>query len=430
MNKSFFIHTTGCKVNQWDTSVIAENLDQNGFIPTTILRAGVVVINACTVTDGAVRDTRRFINRVRRENPTAKIVIAGCHGQVYPEENFGADLVLGQAEKYMIKSFIDREGIFAGPPNTDNVIENMPRQHLAEGRTRFFFKIQDGCDRFCSYCIVPYARGLPRSRPIGQIVDMMGKLAERGVKEVVLTGIEVSAYRDPESGMRLGELLGVLEDVRTPGRIRLSSVDPLMFDDTFIEVIARSRKIARSFHIPLQSASDDILAAMGRPYRRQDVAKLLEKITEKMDTAGIGMDVIAGFPGEDDRSFRQTYSFLKSQNIYYLHIFPFSPRPGTGAALMDGRVSENVKKQRVGLLKELDGEKRSAFHMRFTGKEAQIIPEGKRYREKYMRGYTENYIPIHIPYDKELENSVVRVRIKGVEEGLVIGEPVPQINVR
>lgn len=430
MNKSFFIHTTGCKVNQWDTSVIAENLDQNGFMPTTILRAGVVVINACTVTDGAVRDTRRFINRVRRENPTAKIVIAGCHGQVYPEENFGADLVLGQAEKYMIKSFIDQEGVFAASPNTDNVIENMPRQHSAEERTRFFFKIQDGCDRFCSYCIVPYARGLPRSRPIGQIVDMMGELAGRGVKEVVLTGIEISAYLDPESGMRLGELLGVLEDVRTPGRIRLSSVDPLMFDDTFIEVIARSRKIARSFHIPLQSASDDILAAMGRPYRRQDVAKLLEKITEKMDTAGIGMDVIAGFPGEDDRSFRETYSFLKSQNIYYLHIFPFSPRPGTGAALMDGRVSENIKKQRVGLLKELDGEKRGAFHMRFTGKEAQIIPEGKRYHEKYMRGYTENYIPVHIPYDKELENSVVRVRIKGVEEGLVIGEPVPQINVR
>ncbi len=422
MKKTFYIHTTGCKANQWDSSVIAENLKKGGFTRAPLHRADIVVVNACTVTEGAVRDIRRFMGRLKRENAGARIILAGCHGQVYPDDSFGADLVLGQAEKFSMDRFIDREGHFVS--STDAfIMEQRPRKLLMEGKTRFFLKVQDGCDRFCSYCIVPYARGNPRSRPLKEIVGILGELLEQGVREVVLTGIEISAWRDTESGRGLGYLLQLLEDTPTPPRIRLSSIDPMMFDDAFIETVTHSRKVAKSFHIPLQSASDDMLAAMGRPYRQDDMKRLLERLLERIGHAGIGMDVIAGFPGEDEACFRETFSFLESSGVYYLHVFPFSPRPGTRAANMGGMVPADVKKQRVKLLKGLDMEKRGAFHRRFTGSVMSIVPEGKRYRERYMRGYTDNYIPVHIPYDKSLENGLIRVRIDGVEDGLVIGEP-------
>lgn len=427
MKKTFFIHTTGCKANQWDSSVIAGNLERAGFDRAPIHGAHIVIINACTVTEGAVRDIRRFVNRLKRENAGAKIVLAGCHGQVYPDDNFGADLVLGQAEKFSSERFIDRKGVFVSTGKTF-AIEQGPRTLFMEGKTRFFLKIQDGCDRFCSYCIVPYARGNPRSRPIEEIVGIMGELRRQGVQETVLTGIEISAWRDPESGQGLGSLLEALEDAPTPARIRLSSIDPMMFDDAFIETVARSRKISKSFHISLQSASDGILSAMGRPYRHSDMERLLDKLLGRIGDAGIGMDVIAGFPGEKAPHFQETLSFLGSCGVYYLHVFPFSARPGTKAAGMDGKVPAGVKKQRVKLLKELDAQKREAFHRRFLGSVMSIVPEGKRYRERYMRGYTDNYIPVHIPYDKKLENDLVRVRIDRIEDGLVIGEPVQKGN--
>ncbi len=427
MKGTFFIHTTGCKANQWDSSVIAENLKMAGFTRASLNRADIVVINACTVTEGAVRDTRRLVNRARRENAGAKIVLAGCHGQVYPENSFGADLVLGQAEKFSADNFIGKEGCFVSSMDS-LAIEQRPRKLLMEGRTRFFLKIQDGCDRFCSYCIVPYARGNPRSRPLKEIVEIMGELNAQGVQEAVLTGIEISAWRDPESGLGLGRLLEMLEDVPTPRRIRLSSIDPVMLDDTFIETVARSRKLSRSFHVSLQSASDEVLSAMGRPYRKKEIRDLMERLSGRIGDAGIGMDVIAGFPGENEERFRETFSFLESSGIYYLHVFPFSPRPGTKAALMGGNVPQDVKKQRVKLLKELDAKKREAFHRRFMGSVARIVPEGKRYRERYMRGYTDNYIPVHIPYDKKLENRMIQVRIDRIENGSVIGGPVQKDN--
>jgi len=427
MKSTFFIHTTGCKANQWDSSVIAGNLAKAGLTPAPMDRAGLVVINACTVTEGAVRDIRRFINRLKRENPEAKIALAGCHGQVYPDDSFGADLVLGQTEKFMPDRYAASTGTFVSPRESFT-IEPAPRELTMAGKTRFFFKIQDGCDRFCSYCIVPFARGVPRSRPLTRIVETMDALAQKGIQEVVLTGIEISAWRDPESGRGLRELIGLLEDVSTPGRIRLSSVDPLMFDDAFVETVARSHKVAKSFHIPLQSGSDALLAAMQRPYRQRDIRGILERILTRIPDAGIGMDVIVGFPGEDEELFGQTRAFLNSCGGYYLHVFPFSPRPGTPAALMAGAVPEAIKRQRVRNLKSLDAQKREAFHRRFTGSRAWIIPEGKRYLGQYMRGYTDNYIPVHIPYDKRLENRMVEVRIDRVEDTLVIGKTITEDN--
>lgn len=423
MKKAFFIHTTGCRANQWDSSVIAGNLEGAGYAPAGVDRADLVVINACTVTEGAVRDTRRFINRVRRENPGAKVVLAGCHGQAYPDNSFGADLVLGQAEKLSPDRYAAAGGTFVGSRES-LAMDKAPEEPAMAGKTRFFFKIQDGCDRFCSYCVVPYARGGPRSRTLAEILRTMEALTVRSIQEVVLTGIEISAWRDPESGAGLTELVTVLEDAPTPPRIRLSSVDPLMFDMTFVETAASSRKLARSFHIPLQSASDTVLAAMRRPYRQKDVKNILDRVLARMPDAGIGMDVIAGFPGETEDLFDETRVFLDSYPIYYLHVFPYSSRPGTAAALMDATVPRGTAKKRVKVLKDIDARKRDAFHRRFTGSRARIIPEGKRRLGRYMRGYTDNYMPVHIPYDSGLENRMLEVRIDRVEGGIVLGEPI------
>jgi threonylcarbamoyladenosine tRNA methylthiotransferase MtaB len=400
---------------------MAGNLAAAGYAPAPADEAQLVVINACTVTEGAVRDIRRFINRLRRDNPAAKVVLAGCHGQVYPDDCFGADLVLGQTEKLTPGRYADLEGIFVSPRES-LVMDEAPEQPAMAGKTRFFFKIQDGCDRFCSYCIVPYARGVPRSRPLPEILRTLETLARKGIREVVLTGIEISAWRDPDSRTGLGKLVTILEDAPTPPRIRLSSVDPLMFDEAFIEIAGASGKLAKSFHIPLQSASDTVLAAMRRPYRQKDIKNILDRVLDRMPDAGIGMDVITGFPGETEDLFEETRVFLTSCDFYYLHVFPFSSRPGTAAAAMDGKVPQAKKKERVRVLKMIDAEKRQAFHRRFTGSPAWIIPEGKRCLGHYMRGYTDNYIPVHIPYDKRFENKMVQVTIKKVEDLLVIGK--------
>jgi threonylcarbamoyladenosine tRNA methylthiotransferase MtaB len=418
--KNFFIHTTGCKANQWDSYVVSDDLKQAGLSNSSLKEADVVVINACTLTGGAERDIRRFISRARRENEGARVILTGCHGQVYPERAFGADLVLGQEEKFHLTEFLGKSGVFRSEKGT-SFLEKVHVDGLPVGKTRFFLKIQDGCHNFCSYCIVPFARGNPRSRPAREIMEIMKSLKEKGVKEVVLTGIEISAYRDPSTGMDLRALLTTLAEAETPPRIRMSSIDPLFIDDEFIEIMAGSEKIMKSLHIPLQSGSDDILERMGRHYTREFMRDLIERLTTRIPHIGIGLDVIVGFPGEDEGRFNETMRFLESANIYYLHVFPFSARIGTKAAEMEGKVPETEKKERVRLLRNLDVAKRQAFYRCFIGSKMQIIPEGKIYKGKYMRGYSDNYLPLYLPYEKKLENCLLEVTIEAIEDGLLLG---------
>jgi threonylcarbamoyladenosine tRNA methylthiotransferase MtaB len=418
--KKYFVHTTGCKANQWDSYVLSDDLKRAGLSNGSLKEADVVVINACTLTGGAERDIRRFISRARRENEGATVILTGCHGQVYPERAFGADLVLGQEEKFHITEFLSRRGVFRTKKET-SFLEEVHIDGLPVGKTRFFLKIQDGCHNFCSYCIVPYARGNPRSRPAGEIMEIMKSLKEKNVKEVVLTGIEISAYRDPATGMDLKALLKAFIEAETPPRIRMSSIDPLFIDDEFIEIMAGSEKIMKSLHIPLQSGSDDILERMGRRYTQKFMRNLIESLTTKIPPIGIGLDVIVGFPGEDQDRFRETVEFLETAGMYYLHIFPFSARIGTKAIGMDGKVSETEKKERVRLLRDVDIAKREAFYHRFVGSKARIIPEGKIYKGKYMRGYTDNYLPLYLTYEKKLENCLLEVTIEGIEDGLLKG---------
>jgi threonylcarbamoyladenosine tRNA methylthiotransferase MtaB len=418
--KTFYVHTTGCKANQWDSYVVSDDLKRAGLSNGSLKEADVVVLNACTLTGGAERDIRRFISRARRENKGATVILTGCHGQVYPERAFGADLVLGQEEKFHITEFIGKSGTFRSEKETFS-LEKVHIDSLPVGKTRFFLKIQDGCHNFCSYCIVPYARGNPRSRPVGEIMEIMKSLKDKGVKEVVLTGIEISAYRDPSTGMDLKALLKTLVDADTPPRIRMSSIDPLFIDDEFIKIMAGSEKIMKSLHIPLQSGSDDVLELMDRRYTREFMRDLIERLAIRIPHIGIGLDIIVGFPGEDQGRFRETVKFLESIDIYYLHVFPFSARIGTKAAEMVGKVPETEKKERVHILRSLDVAKRQAFYRRFIGKKMRIIPEGKVYQGKFMRGYTDNYLPLHLLYEKKLENCLLEVTIEGIEDGLLRG---------
>lgn len=419
----FYIQTTGCKANQWDSYVIMEKLRNAGMkVAHTLSQADFILINACTVTEGADRDIRRFINRCRRLNKEGKIILAGCNPQAHQADAFDADIVLGQNEKFDVGRFLEKNGIFVGAKE-DITLEAIPAYPLMlqEGKTRFFFKIQDGCNKFCSYCIVPYARGVPRSRPVDSVLVFLKLLKEKNVKEVVLTGIEISEYRDLKAGADLNDLLRMIEDCETPMRIRLSSIDPLYVNDAFIKIVAASDKIAKSLHIPLQSGSDRILGKMNRNYTQAYIRHMLDRLNENIPDIGIGMDVIAGFPTEDEEAFEETYNLLESVGVYYLHVFPFSARAKTAASSMEGDVPEVEIRNRVRRLKRLDSQKRQAFYERFIGTEKFIIVEGKLYRKRYIRGYTENYIPVHIPYEKSLENKLVKVKITGVEDGMVIG---------
>ncbi len=417
----FFIFTTGCKSNQWDSYVIAGNLKEAGLAPGALEQADIVIVNGCTLTEKAETDIRRFIQRTRSLNARAKVIIAGCHAQVYPERAFGADLILGQREKFEVAHLL-ADGGCVRQPTRALPMEDAAVDGAFTGRTRFFFKRQDGCDRFCTYCIVPYARGKVRSRSSADIVEGMIKLKKKGIREVVLTGIDIASYKDPVSGLSFKGLLALLETADTPPRIRLSSVDPNYVDEEFAEILAASRKFARSIHIPLQSGDPAVLKRMGRHYTAEDVRNIVNMLKQRIGNMGIGMDVMAGFPGEDDRAFQETYRFLESLDIYYLHVFPYSDREGTEAFLMEEKVPESTKKQRVRKLKELDGRKREMFLRRFVGEPVSIIPEGKVYKGKYMRGYTESYLPVYVPFEKGLENNLITVRIKGMDGNILLGE--------
>ncbi len=417
--KTFFIFTTGCKANQWDSHVITDKLERSGFIRVTAEAADLVVINACSLTGRAETDARRFIGRTRRVNPAALVALVGCHAQAYPMRDFGADLVLGQGEKFEIDRYLPEKGRFVASSR----VFPMEKTGIADqkGRTRFFFKIQDGCNKFCSYCIVPIARGAGRSRPVEDVAATMEALRKKGIKEVVLTGIDIAAYRDPASGMGLKDLLLLFESLPTPPRIRLSSVDPDYMDDAFIEVLAASGKIAKSIHIPVQSGSDRILKGMGRGYGSASIVALVKRLKGRIPAIGIGMDIIAGFPGEDEEAFEETCAFIEALGISYLHVFPYSERPGTRASGFGGKVAESVKRRRVKSLKKIDAAKREAFSRGHLGQRVCIIPEAKMYAGRFMRGFSDNYLPVYIPYEKTLENNLVDVTITDMQDSRLIG---------
>jgi threonylcarbamoyladenosine tRNA methylthiotransferase MtaB len=423
------IVTLGCKVNQCESEAIAGVLEQEGWevVPFGPDVDGAVV-NTCVVTARAQADSRRWICRARRVIPRGLLLVTGCFPQIDPQgvAGLGADGIIGNQEKARMAEIVEAVRRGKGPVIEVGAIAQAGQLADLQGkrfsrRTRAFLKIQDGCNARCSYCIVPVARGRSRSLPAIDVLAALKRLRTEGYEEAVLAGIHLGAYgQDLDAKSTLLELLGRIEAAETPGRVRLSSLEPPEAIPELIAFISSSRKICPHFHLPMQSGSDEILKRMNRPYSRAFFRDLVYDIIEKMPQAAIGVDVIAGFPGEDEQAFGQTYDLLRELPVSYLHCFPFSPRPGTPAATMTGQVGERTKKKRVERMRRLSREKRQAFYSRFIGEPLMLLIEHRRVHGM-LRGISRNYIFCLLEGEEELMGREVEATLLEVQGERAMG---------
>jgi threonylcarbamoyladenosine tRNA methylthiotransferase MtaB len=429
--KTVAITTLGCKINQFESAAMAETLGKEGFsIVPFDGAADIYVINTCTVTSKTDAESRRLIRRATRQNPSAKIVVTGCYAQVAFEELQdmpGVNLILGNGEKRGIAQML------AGLGDTQQVLVSDIAQEQSTGGTRLesfaehtraFLQVQNGCDAFCSYCIVPHARGRSRSVPLAEALAGIRTFAGRGFKEVVLTGIHLGAYGlDLSPSLSLLDLLSAAEKEHLVERIRVGSVEPTEVSDPLIGFLATSASVCPHLHIPLQSGHDRVLKAMNRSYATADFRLVMEKLTAALPAVCIGTDIITGFPGETDDEFQKGYHFLESLPLAYFHVFPFSPRTGTPAAAMDGHIHSSVIKERAKALRKLSEEKKKAYYRSFIGKELQVLVQ-TRDESGLLKGLSRNYVPVFLEGDDSLLKAEQWVRITGVEREKVTGKPV------
>ena len=422
-------HTLGCKLNFAETSTIARQLKNAGFQKVEFEGgADVVVINTCSVTENADKECRTIVRRAMTANPDSFVAIIGCYAQLKPEEIAsidGVDLVLGATEKFNLVTYLDslKKKNFTEIHSCE--IEDATTFTLAYSlgdRTRAFLKVQDGCDYTCSYCTIPLARGNSRSDKIENIVRQANELASKGVKEIVLTGVNIGDYGifDTKDGKRENsflELIQALDKVDGIERFRISSIEPNLLTDEIISFVSTSNRFVPHFHIPLQSGSDKILGLMRRRYRKQLYAERIAHIKTVMPEACIGVDVIVGFPGETEIEFQETYSFLQELNISYLHVFTYSERENTDAVLLQGVVPIHERKRRNKMLRILSEKKRAAFYLEHIGKTYPVLLEEEN-RDGELQGYTSNYIRVSVPYDESLTNSIHEVQVTSFDGGV------------
>jgi threonylcarbamoyladenosine tRNA methylthiotransferase MtaB len=430
----FSITTLGCKVNQAESEAIAQDLLSSDWTTTTNCdKAEVCIVNTCTVTQKASMQSRQAIRKAIRSNPKARIIVTGCYAQTAPQEINridGVDYVVGHDKKLSINRLIYSKGneasssqVLSGNDIRGNSGFQLMPTATSAPRTRPFLKIQDGCDAFCTYCIVPYARGRSRSMPLDNILQSIQQLAEADYHEVVLTGIHLGAYgRDLSPATNLAELLRRIQALELIDRVRLSSIEPLELTHEIIEIVAESDMFCRHFHIPLQSGDDRILSKMGRPYSRQIFHGLIVKIQEWMPDAAIGADTLIGFAGENDAAFENTYNLIKDLPISYLHVFPFSVRPGTPAADFTDHVPPEIIKNRSEQMRRLGQDKRMNFYRGFIGKTMPVLIETKRERVTgLLKGISSNYLPVLIDGKDELKNKIIDVKIEKLEGDKLFG---------
>lgn len=409
MSPRVSIVTLGCKVNSYDTATIGDRLRQAGC---TMVAAGVpadvVIVNSCTVTDAADAESRRLARRARRENPAARVIVTGCFAQTQPERAARAEAV-----DYVIG--LDRldaivEAVTTPAPALARIVVGQSRRAEAvrtfgarsfPGQTRAFLKVQEGCDLFCTFCIVPMARGKSRSLPPREVLSEMEGLATQGFQEVVLTGVHLGGYgEDLAPAVDVVWLLEALLEQNLFPRIRLSSIDPHEITEPLVRLMAAAPQVCPHLHVPLQAADDDVLRRMRRRYDTALTAERLAMIREYLPDASIGTDVIAGFPGEDDASFERTMAFVTGSPLTYAHVFPYSVRSGTTAAKLDGKLPPQVIRERAERLRHLFAAKRTAFARRFEGAVAEVLVENSRDPQSgLLRGYTRNYLRAHFEGD-------------------------------
>ncbi|HUU81423.1 MAG TPA: tRNA (N(6)-L-threonylcarbamoyladenosine(37)-C(2))-methylthiotransferase MtaB [Acidobacteriota bacterium] len=429
--KSFIIITLGCKVNQFESACLQAELLKAGWVEARRgERIDVAIVNTCIVTQRAAHQSRQAIRKLIRENPNGVTAAVGCYAQVFPDELAGIQgigMIAGNTVKGELPELIlNTKNTGEQRVILKNYQPEMPFDMLQlrrfPGRTRAFLKIQDGCESFCSYCIVPLARGPYRSLPPANVLSMIESLATEGYREVVLTGIHLGKYGvDLEGEMNLNLLLRAIGRQALPLRIRLSSLEPNEIDTDIIEMVAAEKWLCPHFHIPLQSGDDTILKKMNRNYTAAEFAKIIESIFGMIPLVSIGVDIMSGFPGEDHVAHQNTCSVINNLPISYLHVFPFSPRKGTAAAAYDGQVDPKVIKKRAAELRDLGREKRSAFYKACLGKQVLVLAEEWRSEENMTKGMTDNYIPVLFPSPRDLKGQLIPVRLERVSKNMVIG---------
>ncbi len=429
----FKIITLGCKVNQCESAFLEQELQKSGWEKVKKVEKGrpadLVIINTCIVTQKASHQCRQEIRRAIRENPNAYVIVTGCYPQVYPEEIIsikGINLIIGNKGKEKIPKLINRLSY----SDTKLLVETFSkvepfrcmRSDRFFNRSRAFLKIQDGCESFCSYCIVPYARGPYRSMKIKDVLYSIEQLSKKGYKEIVLTGIHLGKY-GIDTGESLEDLLKEIGKQGYPVRIRLSSIEPNEVSDLLIELVAEQEFLCKHFHIPLQSGDNKILSRMNRKYTREQFSEIVRKIKEKIPLAGIGTDVMVGFPGEDEHAFKNTLSLVKGLPLSYIHVFPYSDRPKTAAFHFKGKLSPEIIKKRAKLLREVGKKKREEFIELCNKKIFEVVVESK-HQNGFFKGITDNYIKVIFPCSDEKKEQYLRVQIEGVKKDLALGKPV------
>ncbi len=427
---SFFnIITLGCKVNQYESDAIAQSLREAGWVSALKgEKTDLFIINTCTVTQKASMQSRQAVRQAIRSNPKACIIVTGCYAQIEPDEIKkikGVHYIIGHADKHKIPEIIISRKEKDSPipefhPLTirhDVTCEQKFQPTLvtatSRNRTRPVLKIQDGCDNFCTYCIVPYARGRSRSMPLKIVLENISRLSKSGCHEVVLSGIHLGRYgMDLLPETSLAKLLKCIHETRTIERVRLSSIEPNEISDDIIKTMAESDIFCHHFHIPLQSGDDLILKRMHRPYSRSFFRDMVIRIHEMIPNAAIGVDVLTGFPGETEKAFENTYSLIKKLPVTYLHVFPFSQRKGTPANSYPDQISPDTIKTRCQKMRELGNNKKMEFYKKLIGEKAEILIEGVQSKStSYLKGITSNYVPVFVRGENTLKNCIVQVKI-------------------
>jgi threonylcarbamoyladenosine tRNA methylthiotransferase MtaB len=424
MSKKVAFYTLGCKLNYSETSSIGRLFSRSGFETVDFTASpDVYVINTCSVTDHADKKCRKIVKEAMKYSPAAYVVIVGCYAQLKPQEISeipGVDLVLGAAEKFRITEHLadltkNPKGIIHNSPIAD--VTGFNSSYSLGDRTRTFLKVQDGCDYSCTFCTIPLARGSSRSGTIREIVKQAEDISASGVKEIVLTGVNIGDFGIRE-GLREDkflDLIRALDDVRGIERIRISSIEPNLLSNDIIRFVAGSKRFVPHFHIPLQSGSDKILSLMRRRYRRELYADRVNTIKELMPGCCIGVDVITGFPGEGHEEFLETYNFLNELDISYLHVFTYSERENTIAAQMEGKVPGAGRSERTRMFHILSEKKRRAFYEAHTGNVYPVIFEADN-KSGFMHGFTPNYIKVRSKYDPLAVNELRNVILTGISD--------------
>jgi len=425
--KKVAFYTLGCKLNFSETSTIARSFENEGFERVDFSEnADIYVINTCSVTENADKRFKTIVKQAQKANENAFMIAVGCYAQLKPEELAavdGVDLVLGATEKFKITDYLNdlTKNDFGEVHSCEiNEADFYVGSYSIGDRTRAFLKVQDGCDYKCTYCTIPLARGISRSDKLENVLNNAAEISEQGIKEIVLTGVNIGDYGKGEFGNKKHEhtfldLVKALDEVEGIERLRISSIEPNLLKNETIDFVAASRTFVPHFHIPLQSGSDEILKLMRRRYLSDIYVDRVSRIRKVMPNACIGVDVIVGFPGETEEHFLETYNFLNELDISYLHVFTYSERDNTPAAQMDGVVPIKVRKKRSKMLRGLSAKKRRAFYESQLGNTGTVLFEGEN-KEGYIHGFTENYVKVKTPWDPSKVNTLQRIKLTKIDE--------------